>query len=104
MIDSTTEQVISLTDAAKRLPARRGGKRPHVSCIYRWSTDGCRGIVLETLQVGATRCTSVEALQRFFERLSHHNKPEPSPQPTRTPNARRHASERAARELEALGV
>jgi hypothetical protein len=26
--------------------------------------------MLETIQVGGTRCTSREALQRFFERLS----------------------------------
>jgi hypothetical protein len=28
--------------------------------------------VLETLQVGGTRCTSLAALQRFFDRLSRH--------------------------------
>ena len=32
--------------------------------------SGCRGVVLETIQVGGTRCTSREALQRFFENLS----------------------------------
>ena len=29
-----------------------------------------RGVLLESIQIGATRCTSREALQRFFERLS----------------------------------
>jgi hypothetical protein len=70
MIDSTTETIISLADAAKELPRRRRGRKVHVSCVYRWSTVGCKGVVLETLQVGGTRCTSREALQRFFERLS----------------------------------
>jgi Protein of unknown function (DUF1580) len=70
MIDSTIETIISLADAAKELPRRRRGRRAHVSCVYRWSTVGCKGTVLETLQVGGTRCTSREALQRFFERLS----------------------------------
>ena len=64
------ETIISLADAAKELPQRRRGRKTHVSCLYRWSTLGCRGVVLETLQCGGTRCTSREALQRFFERLS----------------------------------
>ena len=69
------ETVITLSDAAKELPRRRGGRKAHVSCIYRWSTIGCRGVVLETLQVGGTRCTSKEALQRFFEQLSEPRPP-----------------------------
>jgi hypothetical protein len=56
------------------LPERRRRKKIHSSCFYRWSTTGLRGVVLETLQVGGTRCTSREALQRFFERLSELNK------------------------------
>lgn len=106
MIDTTTEQVISLTEAtkSKQLPKRRGGKRPHVSCIYRWSTVGCRGVVLETIQIGGTRCTSAEALQRFFDRLSRNVTTEPTAKPMRTALARERASQRAARELEALGV
>jgi len=70
MINIQVEQVVSLTDATKLMPKRRGGKRPHVATMHRWSTRGHRGIVLETLQVGGTKCTSVEALQRFFDRLS----------------------------------
>jgi hypothetical protein len=70
MIDSASESLISLADAAKELPRRRRGRKVHVSCLYRWSTVGCRGVVLETLQWRATRCTSRQALQRFFERLS----------------------------------
>jgi len=66
MIDSASETLISLADAAGELPRRRRGRKAHVSCLYRWSTAGCRGVVLESIQVGATRCTSREALQRFF--------------------------------------
>jgi hypothetical protein len=64
------EEVISLPTAAKLLPRRRGGKKVHTSTIYRWTVTGLRGIVLESLQIGGTRCTSREALQRFFERLN----------------------------------
>src|SRR4051794_16096172 len=70
VIDTTNETVVSLAQAADDLPRRRRGRKTHVSTLYRWATVGCRGVVLETIQVGATRCTSREALQRFFERLS----------------------------------
>lgn len=70
MIDPLSEQVISLTEAARLLPRRRRGKRPHISCIYRWTVSGCKGVILDSTQVGGTRCTSREALARFFAALS----------------------------------
>ncbi len=70
MIDLVTESVLSLTEAAKRLPQRRMGKRPHIATLYRWATRGLQGTTLETIQVGGTKCTSVEALQRFCNSLS----------------------------------
>ncbi len=70
MIDTTIETVLSLAQAADNLPRRRRGRKTHISTLYRWATVGCRGVILETIQIGATRCTSREALQRFFERLS----------------------------------
>lgn len=69
MIELAHEHVLSLSAAAKTLPPRRAGKRPHVSVLYRWATNGLRGHRLETVQVGGTKCTSIEALQRFFNRL-----------------------------------
>lgn len=101
MIDSQTENLLSLTDAARLLPARRGGKRPHVSCMYRWTTAGCRGVVLESISIGGTRCTSREALSRFFAALSGH--------PT-APSVGRSVAQRlrdlaaAERELRAAGI
>jgi len=67
------ENLITLSAAAKRLPQRRRGKRPHASTLFRWTTRGLRGVVLESTQVGGTRCTSLEALQRFFNRLKSLN-------------------------------
>ena len=70
MIDPNQETLLSLTQTAKELPVRRGGKRAHVSCVYRWTKAGCKGVILESIQVGGTRCTSREALARFFDRLT----------------------------------
>jgi hypothetical protein len=70
VIDIVNEDVISLSRAAEECPKRRAGKNTHISCIYRWTSVGCRGVVLESIQVGATRCTSRQALARFFRRLT----------------------------------
>jgi hypothetical protein len=70
MIDSLTEEIVTLAEAAKLCPKRRGGRPTHPSCLYRWTSAGCKGVVLESLQVGGTRCTSREALARFFVKLT----------------------------------
>ena len=100
MIDPLTETLISLSDAAKLIPARRAGKRAHVSVLYRWTTSGCKGVILESIQVGGTRCTSREALARFFEALTY-GADRPA---VRSPLKRRRAAERAVQALEREGV
>ncbi len=70
MIDFTTETLVSFAEACERLPRRRAGKRSHPNTLYRWASHGVRGHHLETIQVGGTLCTSLEALQRFFNQLS----------------------------------
>lgn len=63
------ETILSLRDVTKLLPRRRGGKNVSVSCVYRWTGKGCKGVVLESIQIGGTRCSSKEALKRFFDQL-----------------------------------
>lgn len=104
-IDSEMERVLTLSDAAKELPRRRGGKRPHTATLYRWTTLGCRGVRLEYVQIGGTRCTSKEALSRFFERLTLASQGQAEASTARrTPTQRDAASKRAERELNDLGV
>jgi hypothetical protein len=71
-IDITRETVFPLALASDRVrvPPRRHGRKPAAATWFRWAKDGFRGVVLETLQVGGTKCTSVEAVQRFFDRLT----------------------------------
>jgi hypothetical protein len=110
MLDSTTERLISLADAAKLVPCRRGGRRTHISIIYRWTTVGIGGIRLETLQCGGSRVTSKEAMARFFEKLTDaastgpvgaHSEPIPT---RRTAARRRRDSERAGERLAEMGA
>ena len=104
MIDSISETILTLTQAADDLPRRRRGRKTHVSTIYRWAAAGCRGVCLETIQIGATRCTSREALQRFFERLSLGNQVGTPSEATRSVIRRDRQSEAAGRKLEKLGA
>jgi hypothetical protein len=70
VIDWQNERTYPLGRARLWFPRRRRGKRPSIQTMYRWSSAGYRGIVLETVQVGSTRCTSREACARFVERVS----------------------------------
>jgi hypothetical protein len=100
MIDVNSERVISLADAAKLLPKRRAGKKPHVATLYRWVADGVKGIKLESIMVGSTRCTSREALQRFFDALTalaDSQTPPPPPKPKDRRRAIKAAEKRLAR-------
>ena len=108
MIDISCESVISLSDAAKSLPGRRAGKKPNIATLYRWTTVGCRGVVLEFLQIGATRCTSREAMQRFFDTLTAQADATTAPlntaNLTRLSASRRKQIEAAERRLADAGV
>ena len=104
MIDTATEAVLTLAQAASELPRRRRGRKTHVSTLYRWTVSGCRGIILESIQIGATRATSREALQRFFECLSQPDGIGASSSATRSLVKRQRASEAAEKELKKLGV
>src|SRR5258708_921780 len=109
MIDTTNETILPLSQAADELPRRRRGRKTNVSTLYRWSIAGCRGVRLETIQIGGTRCTSREALQRFFERLSmaqagqREGASSPTPPVRRSATRRQRDSELAGSKLEARG-
>jgi len=71
-IDLETECILSLTAAAKLrcFSHRRGGRPINISTLWRWATAGVRGVRLETIMVGGSRCTSFEAVERFCATLT----------------------------------
>lgn len=69
-IDPLNEHLISLTEAARMFPRNAAGKPPHLSRIYSYTTAGLRGVVLDSIQCGSRRCTSREAVGRFFAELT----------------------------------
>jgi hypothetical protein len=108
MIDLQSEELLSLSDAAKRLPPHRRGRPVHPSCIFRWIFEGVRlpsreRVRLEAVRLGGRWLTSVEALQRFAERLTPRIDTEPGPTP-RSPTQRRRASDQASKELDQIGI
>ena len=98
---SLDEQIVSLTNATKLLPARRGNRPAHVSCMFRWAKHGLRGVKLETLRVGGTICTSKQALERFFSRLAELDGPDAETARAATPARRQREIAEASRKAEA---
>lgn len=112
MIDTLIEEVAPLEQAVAWVPRRRRGRTAHLSTLYRWSKAGCRGVRLETIQVGGSLCTSREALQRFFEALTTRSRGDTPADdairratPLRSrPNPAPSAAQRAAEELARMGA
>jgi Protein of unknown function (DUF1580) len=104
----TSETLLSLTQAARRLPPGRRGRPVSISCVLRWLLDGVPGpdgrrIRLEAVRLGGRWVTSAEAIQRFAEALTP-QLGDVSPDRLRPPASRRRQSERAAKALEEMGM
>ncbi len=111
MIDLTTETLISLSEAARSLPAGRRGRPVSLACIFRWITSGVKlpsGAVvrLEGVRLGGRWLTSKEALQRFAEAQTPNldSDRRPAGAAGRRAGVRQRASERAERQLEEAGI
>lgn len=97
MIDPQIESPLTLA-RARGLPALcRDGRRPAIQTMFRWTTRGCRGVILESIQVGGSRCTTVEAVMRFIAALSGHTVE------TKPTSSRRREIDAAERELSEAG-
>jgi hypothetical protein len=98
-INPFVEEVLPFAAAARRLPAMRAGRPVSPATLWRWTAHGVRGIKLESVKIGGTACTSLEALRRFFGRLD---------EKTESPNApaaiRDHRAEQVSAELDLVGI
>ena len=75
MIDLANETTLSLTQAARLLPAGRGGRPMTLSGILRWILKGARSpggqvVRLDAVRLGGRWVTSKQAIQRFAEALT----------------------------------
>jgi hypothetical protein len=64
--DLFSEELLSLAQAARRLPRLRNDRPVATSTVWRWATRGLRGCTPATVRVGGTTCTSAEAMRRFL--------------------------------------
>jgi hypothetical protein len=104
MIDIHEETVIPVREIPARIPDNpRTGKKVNLATVFRWSQRGVRGIKLETILIGGTRHSSLEALQRFSDRATAVADGATSAIVS-TPPARRKAHEKASRELDEAGI
>lgn len=102
-INIAEEKVFPLGEVPDHVPKRRGGKKLNASTAFRWHSNGLRGIKLEVVRVGGTMCTSDEALQRFFDRLTAADSPQATSPEIRTSAERAREIWKAEAELHRRG-
>ena len=111
MIDLATERHLYLHAAVKLYPLSHTGRPVHISTVLRHITKGVRLpsgeiVRLEGARLGGRWITSVEAVQRFMERLTGCMLNDPgtaSPSTIRTTRQRRRDLERVDDELAQAG-
>ena len=97
MIPIDTEKPITLAEATSFIPGI-GGKTVHYQTVHRWAIKGLRGVKLETVVLGGRRCTSVEAIQRFAERITMSRDRQIAPPASTRKRKLSHDTERLMRE------
>lgn len=78
------ETLIPVRHAAKLIPSARGSgnKGVNIATVYRWTMRGVRGRRLESVRIGGSRYTSVEAISRWIRELNP-DAPRSVPSPAR---------------------
>lgn len=99
------EPLITLAEAAARLPGARRAVRLHPATLTRWILKGSRAldgrrVTLEAVRLGSRWLTSEAALGRFTEALGARA----DSTTVRSPAARNRASEAAAKRLIEMGA
>jgi Protein of unknown function (DUF1580) len=108
MIDISSENILTFKQAADWIPRRRAGCKVSSSTFWRWSNIGIAGEKLETICLGGARCTSKQAIQRFFDAVTAARRggsatpASPDAGRTRTEAERRRAAEKAGEVLETM--
>jgi hypothetical protein len=102
------ENLLSLNQAARRLPPGRRNRPVSLSCVLRWVLEGVPGpdgrrVKLDAVRLGGRWVTSLEALGRFAEQLTPRFGDIPL-SVRRTPKQRKRAAARAEKKLTAAGI
>lgn len=65
MSTATTHDYITIREAAKLFPGR-----PHYSTVWRWASQGVRGIKLGHIRIGGQRFTTPQAVEAFITAMN----------------------------------
>lgn len=82
------EGAIDLTEAAKQMPPRAGGKFRTPGCVARYCRDGLRGVRLEAFPGPDGWITSRQAVTRFLNELARRGGLPVAPPPREEPKRR----------------
>lgn len=91
------EELLTFSEAARRLPRRRGGAKTAVSTLWRWSKRGSRGVYLRVVRVGGNVYVPRSALVDFIEQRTAVDRAPQCPSPTTR-------SKRAMQQLDEMGM
>lgn len=69
-INIQVETLILVSKIPDHLPRQPNGKKLHVSAVYRWMKNGIQGVRLETIFIAGCRYSSLEAMNRFWHRVT----------------------------------
>jgi len=113
LIDTTVEDPIPIVQLSQlyphKVPGTRG-KPVSPMTVENWTKKGIRGIKLEVLVVGGRLCTSLAALDRFYQEVTRSkvlgDRPGwgSSAWQGRSNKARQRAAEKASKRLEEAGA
>jgi hypothetical protein len=98
----------TLTQAARRVPRTRQDRPVTIGCLVRWITAGVIGpggqrVRLEAARLAGRWVTTPGAIRRFVQAQTPRAEGGDAPAP-RSPGKRERAAERAARELDRVGI
>ena len=105
MIDLRTEDAITLTAAARHRLISPDGRPRHIARMYDYILHGLLGLSgervrLEFVKIGGKRYTTVQAMERFTERLNMADSAKSIP----TTSQRRQQIAAAEKNLQAAGI
>src|SRR5262245_56755252 len=105
VIDTTVEELITFSEAAKLVPSRHPGRKLSVTTVWRWAEFGVQGIKLESIYFGGSRYTTREAVRRFGMAVTAARQGDaPAPPPRPVSAGRRRELDRVNRELDRVGI
>jgi hypothetical protein len=70
LLASLPDGPIPLSVAVRLLGKAWSCRKISLASVYRWTHGGCRGVRLESVQVGGSRCVTRDGLIAFFATLS----------------------------------